>query len=308
MRVLMVGAGAVGGYFGGRLVEKGEDVTFLVRKKRQEQLEQNGLVIKSVNGDAKLKVKTLTAGQPAPAFDLIILSVKAYHLTETVNDLKPYVGENTTILPLLNGIVHIQQLQNEFGAEKILGGLCFIESTLNAQGEIEQYSPQHEIVYGELNGDVTKRILDIQALFDGAGFDARYSQKIRIEMWQKYIFISAMSGMTCLMNSSIGPILSAPYGKEMYHQLLEEIVSVARHQEPEIPTALAGKILHNMESLSPSMKSSMLRDMEKGKPVESDHFHGALLKMAPGDARLPLIKAVYSRLSIYQQELEKSSQ
>lgn len=250
MRVLMVGAGAVGGYFGGRLVEKGEDVTFLVRKKRQEQLEQNGLVIKSVNGNAELKVKTLTAGQPAPAFDLIILSVKAYHLTKTLNDLKPYVGENTTILPLLNGIIHIQQLQNEFGAEKILGGLCFIESTLNDKGEIEQYSPQHEIVYGELNGDVTKRILDIQALFDGAGFDARYSQKIRIEMWQKYIFISAMSGMTCLMNSSIGPILSAPYGKEMYQQLLEEIVSVAHHQEPEIPTTLAGKILHNMESLS----------------------------------------------------------
>ena len=306
MRVLIVGAGAVGGYFGGRLVEKGEDVTFLVRKKRQEQLEQHGLVIKSVNGDAKLNVKTLTAGQEAPAFDLIILTVKAYHLPETFNDLKPYIGEKTTILPLLNGMVHIQQLQNHFGAEKVLGGLCFIESTLNAQGEIEQYSPQHEIVFGELSGEVTSRILEIHELFKHAGFDARYSTKIRLEMWQKYIFISAMSGMTCLMNSSIGPILSAPYGKEMYQQLLEEIVSIAHHQEPELSTRLASKMLQNMEALSPNMKSSMLRDMEKGKPVETDHFHGALLKMAPEDSCLPLLKAVYTRLSIYQKEISKS--
>lgn len=306
MRILMVGAGATGGYFGGRLVEKGEDVTFLVRKKRQEQLERNGLVIKSVNGDAKLNVKTLTAGQQAPSFDLIILTVKAYHLAATLDDLKPYVGKNTAILPLLNGVNHIHQLQKHFGSESVLGGLCFIESTLNSQGEIEQYSPQHEIVFGELNSKVTSRILKIHELFKHAGFDARYSTKIRMEMWQKYIFISAMSGMTCLMNSSIGPILSSSYGKETYQQLLEEIVSIAHHQEPDISPRLASTILHNMESLSPDMKSSMLRDLEKGKPVETDHFHGALLKMAPENARLPLLKAVYSKLSIYQDEILKS--
>ncbi|MFC7440095.1 ketopantoate reductase family protein [Laceyella putida] len=301
MRVLVIGAGAVGGYYGGRLAEKGEDVTFLVRKRRKEQLDRHGLVIKSVNGDARLKVQTLLAGQDAPSFDLILLSVKAYHLEQTLRDLAPYVGEKTTILPLLNGIKHIKLLQERFGSDKILGGLCFIESTLNAQGEVEQYSQAHDLVFGELDGKVSDRVKAIAALFEHAKCHARPSEQISVEMWKKYIFISAMSGMTCLMNSSIGPIFESPCGKETYRGLLDEIISIARHYEPSISPDLSSLILASLESLSPNMKSSMLRDMEKGEPVETDHFHGALLQLAPKDAKLPLLKAVYSALSIYQE-------
>lgn len=302
MRVLVVGAGAVGGYFGGRLAEKGEDVTFLVRERRKHQLERDGLVIKSVHGDATLHVKTLLPGQPDDPYDLILLSVKAYHLDQALDSLNPYVGEHSAILPLLNGISHIEALGERFGDEKVLGGLCFIESTLNGQGHIEQYNPVHEIVFGELNGETTHRIRRIEELFAGANMNARSSGKIKLEMWKKYIFISAMSGMTSIMRSSIGPILSSPYGRETYLRLLREIVGIARTQEPLIKEDLADRILSNMENLPPTMKSSLLRDMEKGLPIETDHLHGTLIRLAPQGTDLPILKMIYSTLKIYQDQ------
>ncbi|MBA4494027.1 ketopantoate reductase family protein [Paenactinomyces guangxiensis] len=300
MRVLIVGAGAVGGYFGGRLVEKGADVTFLVRERRKQELDRHGLVIKSVHGDAALKVKTLLSGQPADPFDLILLSVKAYHLGQTLASLQPYVGKNTAILPLLNGISHLQEIKKHFGEEVLLGGLCFIESTLNAQGQVEQYSAIHEIVFGELHGETTERVRQIGQLFAGANMQARHSRQIKVEMWKKYIFINAMSGLTSLMRSSIGPILASPFGRETYLRFLHEIVAIARTQEPSLPADLAERILSNMEKLEPAMKSSMLRDMEKGLPIETDHLHGALIQLAAKKMDLPLLKTVYSTLKIYQ--------
>jgi 2-dehydropantoate 2-reductase len=300
MRTLVVGAGAVGGYFGGRLAEKGADVTFLVRPQRREQLERNGLVIRSVHGDTSLSVKTLVAGEESEPFDLVLLSVKAYHLEEAMATLAPYVEENTAILPLLNGIRHIDELQERFGEEKVLGGLCFVESTLNSKGEIEQYSPIHEIVFGELSGEVTERTNRIAELFSGANMSAVLSREIRVDMWKKYIFIAGMSGMTTLMRSSIGPILAAPHGTETYRCLLEEITTVARAHEPSVPETIPGFILEQLKRQNPSMKASMLRDMEKGLPVEADHLQGALIEMAPEGLDLPLLKAVYASLKIYE--------
>ncbi|MCK7605433.1 hypothetical protein L3V64_003480 [Geobacillus stearothermophilus] len=138
MRVLVVGAGAVGGYFGGRLLEKGVDVTFLVRERRKRELEERGLVIRSVHGDAVLAPKLIAAGERTEPFDLVVFSNKAYHLAGAIADAKPYVGETTMILPLLNGMAHMDVVRESFGDDKVLGGLCFIETTLNEKGEIVQ--------------------------------------------------------------------------------------------------------------------------------------------------------------------------
>jgi len=303
MRVLVVGAGAVGGYFGGRLAEKGADVTFLVRERRKHQLMRDGLIIKSKHGDVKLPVQTLVHPEPHPPFDLILLSVKAYHLEGAIESMKPYVGLETAILPLLNGLKHFDTLKRHFGEERVLGGLCFIETTLNAEGHIEHYSDRHELVYGEWDGAETDRIRRIDALFEGANFSPRRSEAIQVDLWQKYIFISTMSAMTCLMRSSTGPILSSPHGKETYRRLLDEVVAIARSYEPAIPIDLPSFILRTLEEeLKPTMKSSMLRDMEKRLPIETDHLHGALIEMAPSDLDIPLLKAVHSALSIYEQQ------
>ncbi|MGA9175007.1 MAG: ketopantoate reductase C-terminal domain-containing protein, partial [Thermoactinomyces sp.] len=158
----------------------------------------------------------------------------------------------------------------------------------------------HDLVFGEWSEVRTARAEAIQTLFTGANMKAKLNDEIRLEMWQKYIFISAMSGMTCLMRSSIGPIFETDYGTETYHRLLTEIVSIARAHEPRVSAEIPAYILKQMEKLNPTMKSSMLRDMEKGLPVEADHFHGHLIRIAPPSLDLPLLKAVYNALNIYQ--------
>lgn len=167
MRILVVGAGAIGGYFGGRLLEKGEDVTFLVREKRFKQLSENGLVINSLHGNIKLEPKLIMSREKTAPFDVILLSTKAYHLEGAIDSIRPYIGKDTMILPLLNGIAHIDYLVKEFGKKHVLGGLCFIESTLDENGHVIQTSPNHDLVFGERNGEMTERIQALQKVFAG---------------------------------------------------------------------------------------------------------------------------------------------
>ncbi len=307
MKVLVLGAGAVGGYFGGRLAEKGVDVTFLVRERRRRQLEEHGLVIKSVNGDARLQVKAMTSGEQVEAYDLVILATKAYHFADGVESVAPYVGEGTTVLPLLNGISHIETLQQRFGAERVLGGLCFIETTLNEQGEVVQTSKAHDLVYGEWAGGRSPRVEALSELFAGANANFRLSEQIVRDMWHKYLFITAMSGMTTLMNSAVGPIRDSVYGWELTGQLFEEIAAIMRAAGAPIAENIVDEQLKLFAKQGYAMKSSMLRDMEKGLPVEADHLQGYLLTLADKHGvEAPLLRIVYNNLKVY--EIKRSPQ
>jgi 2-dehydropantoate 2-reductase len=304
MRFLIVGAGAIGGYFGGRLVQKGEDVTFLVRPQKQKHLRDTGLVIKSVHGDFSNPVQTITHGEPAGPFDCIILAVKAYHLPQVQRDIAPYVSSDTMILPLLNGYEHFTQLMEAFGEERVLGGLCFIETTLDKEGTVIQTSPRHDIVFGEWHGGISERTQTLLCHLDNAGFTVTLSENIQRDIWQKYIFIASMSGITTLMSMPVGPILATPAARTVYERLLHEIVSIARNHGAPIDEETEARTLKTMESLSPEMKSSMQRDMEKGLPVEADHLHGALLSLAsPEEGFYPVLESVYGRLKVYEKTL-----
>lgn len=304
MRFLIVGAGAVGGYFGGRLAQKGEDVTFLVRPARRKQLENNGIVIRSVHGDYSGPVQTISSGEQAPPFDVVILSVKAYHLPQVIKEIHPYVGESTVLLPLLNGYDHYRVLTEHFGQEKVLGGLCFIETTLNQQGEIVQTSQRHDLVFGEWDGSDTERSRAIEEHMSNAGFVYKRSQEIQSDVWQKFIFISCMSGITTLMQSPIGAIMTDPHARETYQRLIDEIVSIARFVGAPVNEDAGSRVFSITESLASEMKSSMQRDMEKGLPVEADHLHGSLLTMATQSGKqarqYPTLQTVYANLKVYE--------
>lgn len=307
MNILVVGAGAVGGYFGGRLMEKGENVTFLVREGRRKQLAENGLVLKSVHGDYRSTVKTLVPGEEAEPFDLVLLAVKAYHLEEAMQHIAPYIGAQTAIVPLLNGMAHLERLQARLGTEKVLGGLCFLESTLNRDGEIVQTSPRHDIVIGELDGTRTPRIERIEAAFAGATCTARISLSILKDMWEKFLFITALSGMTTLMNAPVGPILEEEKGEALYRRLVEELVAIAKADGAPIPENAAEKTMAVTKDLGYGMKASMLRDMEKGLPIEADHLQGDFLKRAKRNGiEVPLLELVYGKLKIYERMREKT--
>lgn len=303
MRVLVVGAGAVGGYFGGRLLEKGEDITFLVRERRKKQLEERGLVIRSVHGDAVLMPKTLVTGEKAEPFDVVVFSNKAYHLQEAIRDAKPYAGETTIVLPLLNGMAHMEVLWREFGKENVLGGLCFIETTMDQDGTIIQSSPSHDVKFGEWSGEITERVRALHELFSNCNARFHLSEQIVTDMWHKYLFIATMSGVTTLFRAPMGPVRSGEYGQELLFALLKEIAAIMRAHGAPIAANIEEKQLAQMNEMSPDMKSSMQRDMEKGNMVEVDHLQGYLLTLAKQyQIDAPLLKAVYHHLKLYEQQ------
>src|SRR5699024_2105936 len=194
MRILVLGAGGIGGYFGGRLVEKGEDVTFLVRNKRKHLLEKNGLVIHSVKGDISFTPKLITKIDNTDPFDIVLLSSKAYHLKDAINDLKPFVGDKTVIIPLLNGVAHISPLIEAFGDHKVIGGLCIIETTLNKTGEIVHSSAFDQLVFGELEHQETDRIQQIADTFSGT----------KANLGDKTVIIPLLNGV-----AHISPLIEA---------------------------------------------------------------------------------------------------
>ncbi|MDZ5713244.1 ketopantoate reductase family protein [Jeotgalibacillus haloalkalitolerans] len=300
MNILIAGAGGIGGYFGGRLMEKGQKVTFLVRENRKKQLEKTDLVIESPHGNFTGKPDLITKDQRDQTYDAIIITTKAYHLEEVINDIKPFADESTLILPLLNGIAHMEPLIEAFG-ERVIGGLCFIETTLNAEGHVIQSSPIHDLVYGERDGSPSERIMKLQEAFEGAHAGFTLSENIMQDMWHKYSFITAMSGITTLMRSPIGPAVKLPAARQTLERLLHEISAVMHAIDAPIAEGLPDMQMAKMEEMKDEMKSSMLRDMEKGLQTETSHLQGWLLgKGKENGLETPVLEAAFAHVKIYE--------
>ena len=215
MRILVVGAGAIGGYFGGRMLAAGSDVTFLVRPKRATELASAGLVIKSPNGDATLKnPPTVQADKLTEKFDMVLLSCKAFDLKDAIKSFAPAVGPQTAIIPLLNGMLHLDVLDGKFGSERVLGGLCAIAVTLNDKREVVHLQPMQSLNFGERDGKLSDRVRAIAEVMAAGKFGAVASEHIIQEMWEKWVFLASLAAATCLMRSSVGNILAAPAGKD----------------------------------------------------------------------------------------------
>jgi len=301
MKILVVGAGAIGGYFGGRLAEKGEDVTFLVRKNRKKQLIKTGLKIKSVNGDVELSPRLLVAGESEEKFDVVMVSTKSYQLTAAMEDIRLHIKEDGIILPLLNGVSHMDELIEAFGEDKVIGGLCFIESTLNENGVIVQTSPIHQLVYGERTGEETTRIERLKSIFEDAKADFVLSEDINQDMWHKYVFITAMSGLTSLMESPIGPIRNLESGQRVILEFLNEISLIMKKIDAPIKDDIADIQYKRINEMDEAMKSSMQRDMEKSMPLEAEHLQGYLLgKAREHKLAVPILDTIYTKLALYE--------
>jgi 2-dehydropantoate 2-reductase len=290
----VVGAGAIGGYFGGRLLQAGRDVTFLVRPRRAAALAKSGLSIRSRFGDFHHPSPPIVLQEGiARPYDLMILSCKAYDLTGAMASFAKAVGPGTAILPLLNGMRHIDLLSDRFGPERVLGGQCVISATLDADGAIVDLNDLHAMSFGELDGLRSARIEAIAAAVLGAGFDARLSDEIRQEMWEKWVFIASAAGITCLMRSAVGDYVAAG-ASDLATGLLVECAAIAAAQGfPPRGPALAGARAALTAAVSP-LKASMLRDIEGDLPTEGDHILGDLLRRAdnPDDRSLLRIAAL----------------
>ena len=306
MRILIVGAGAVGGYFGGRLAEAGRDVTFLVRPSRAKQLGQDGLRIISPHSNAVITPKLIGAEQIDTPYDLVLLSVKAYALEAAMNDFAAAVGPETMILPVLNGMRHIDLLTKRFGEHSVIGGVCLVAAEIDGEGRIVQLADFQQLVYGERNGQATPRLKTLDATLQGAGFDARLSPDVMQAMWEKWVQLASLGAITCLMRGTIGEIVAVPGGAELSLKVLEESAAVATACDHEPSAASLSRHAAAMTAPRSSLTSSMYRDLCKGAPVEVDHILGDFIDR--GDAHgvaTPLLKAAFVNLRIYQDRLPK---
>jgi 2-dehydropantoate 2-reductase len=305
MRTLVVGAGATGGFFGGRLAQAGRDVTFLVRAARAERLRRNGLEIVSPLGDARIEPKLITAEElraKAQTFDLVLLATKAYSLEAAIDDFAAGVGAETAIFPVLNGMRQLDVLDARFGAARVLGGTCLINSDLDAEGRVLQLSKVGDITMGERSRERTPRIEQIFAQFSGTLFDPIVSADILAAMWLKWTVLSSLNIVCILAQGAIGDIVAAPQGIAFVDAALAECVAVATANGYPPPMAPVEAYRGRMTEAGSDLTSSMYRDFNKGAPVEADQILGDLL--ARGEARgvkAPMLRAAYVQMKVYEQ-------
>ena len=301
MRVLVVGAGAIGGYFGGRLLERGRDVTFLVRSRRAAQLARAGLQLRSRYGDVDASnPATASAGSIAGSYDLILLSCKAYDLDGAIEAMAPAVGPTSTVLPLLNGMRHLDALDARFGPDRVLGGLCVISSVLDGEGRILHLNDLHSLVFGERDGRPSERAAGVAALFDGTRADVTASRTILGDMWEKWVFIASMAGINCLLRGSVGDI-HAVGAIALAIRLLEECRAIAAAEGHEPGEVALNRSRAMLTASGSTLAASMFRDIERGAPTEGAHIVGDLLRRgAARSVPTPLLEVADAHLRVYE--------
>jgi 2-dehydropantoate 2-reductase len=307
MRMLVVGAGSTGGYFGGRLLEAGRDVTFLVRPQRKARLQADGLRIVSPFGDATLHPPLVTAKEIDGPFDVVLLAVKAYSLEEALADFAPAVGDGTMILPVLNGMRHMDRLAERFGDDAVLGCTCHIVSSIDEEGRIIQHNKVQEMAYGELDGSLSPRIEALDAFMKADRFGTRLSRHIARRMWEKWILLASLGSANVLARGSVGEIEATPGGTDFTLRILEEAVSVTRAAGVEPSEAFLDSAGSMLTARGSAMTTSMYRDLLAGNAVEADEIVGDLLARGrEAGLDTPLLSAAFTSLMVHQNRLRGS--
>jgi 2-dehydropantoate 2-reductase len=301
MRILVIGAGALGGYFGGCLIRAGRDVTFLVRPGRAEQLARQGLQIVSPHGDFTVPAATVLAGGIREPFDLILVGVKSYSLDEAMDQFAPAVGPSTMILPILNGMGHLDRLSTRLGAGHVLGGMANISAGMDAEGRIVQFFPNRDLVFGEVAGGSSDRTRALEACFDGAGFNGRASEVVMQDMWEKFVQLGLGAGITCLMRATIGDILAAPGGREAMFQIFDECCAVATASGFKPRPAFIEFDTTLITTVGSPLKWSMLRDIERGSTTEGEHILGDMVARARAlGVETPILNLARTHVAAYE--------
>jgi 2-dehydropantoate 2-reductase len=282
MRVLVLGAGAVGGYFGGRLAEAGTaEVAFLVRPARRAALERDGLAIDSPFGAWRGPVATLAAEAARPGWDVVLLSCKAYDLEDAIAAIRPAVDARTAILPVLNGLSHVDRLAAEFGAARVLGGLAKIQATLAADGTVRQLNDWRWIAFGERDGAMSDRVRALEAAFAPAkGVVATAAPDIMARMWEKLVHLGTSATGTVLLRANVGEIARSPGGVAFLHRLLDRNAAIAAAHGFAVGEAVLAELRAVFADPGAAYATSMLRDLEAGGRIEADHILGFLLDAA----------------------------
>lgn len=304
MRILILGAGGIGGYYGGRLAAAGVDVTFLVRPRRAAVLAEHGLVIKSPFGDLTQQVKTVTADTVRPGYDAIIISCKAFDLEDAIAAIRP-AAEGALILPQLNGMAHLDRLDAEFGRDRVLGGVAHIAVTLDADGTVRHLNKLANFTFGARSPAAEAKCAALAVELGKGGFNARNSADIAQDMWEKWVFLCSLAAMCCLMRGRVNQIVgSSAAGAELMLEMIDDCAAAAAAAGHPPSEAHRDNTRKQLSDPNGQWEASMLRDVRGGHRVEADHVVGDMLARAVAAGRpATLLKAAYAHLKIYESSL-----
>ena len=301
MKILVLGSGGIGGFFGSYLVEAGADVTFLVRSKRKEILSINGLNIVSSLGNLSIKPKTILSEELMPIYDVIIVTCKTYDLDQAILDLRPIKGKGI-IIPFLNGINHIEKLYKEFGSSNVMGGVAHISSNVNEQGTIEHFSEFKKLTFGNRNLINDDKIKSFYEICQKTKFDSVLSENINLDLWKKWVFISTVAGATSLFRSNLGEITKHDYGKKVVIDLFHECVEIAKLNGYDFDENEKNLQIKTVTNSGSPIKASMLRDIEKKSLTEHEEIFGDLIVAGNKyNVNCPILMSSYIKMKIYQE-------
>ncbi len=301
MKILVLGAGALGGYFGGWLAENGADVTFLVRPARKALLDANGLVIESPVGPLRRPVRTVTAETVRPDADLVLLTCKAYDLDDAIAAIRPGMGPQTAVLPILNGMAHIDRLVAAFGADRVIGGLAKIQATLGPDGRVLHMNDWTEIIFGELDGTMSERVRRLEALFPKAQVGAKAVANIREELWKKLVHLSTVAAVTTLTRQALGTVNGTKDGPWLIEMTLASAARVAAAEGFPMSEQYMAAYRKTFASAGSAYKASMLRDMEKGNRAEGEHILGYMRdRAAAHGVDAPVFRIAAANVQTYE--------
>lgn len=301
VNITVVGAGAVGGYFGGRLQEAGLNVTFLVREKRARQLAETGLVIHSPHGNAHLRPHLVLRPEDIATCDVILLSVKNYHLDGVIPLLHPLVNNGAKVLPLQNGVEHYRRLAEEFGEDVVLGGLCNIIVTLDDVGRVVHSSKSHFLTYGARTPQQTEFCAKLALAVEHVNSKWIYSNDIWADIWNKFMLITAFSGVTTASRLSMDQIAKSPATLEVLQTALREMWTIANHHGVSLPESSIQRTIEQMSKQPPGSTSSMHQDLRKGLELEVESLQGAALRLAEEvGVSTPVIRTLYGLMKPFE--------
>ncbi|WP_225800005.1 ketopantoate reductase family protein [Streptomyces sp. NK15101] len=304
MKILVVGAGATGGYFGALLARAGEDVTFLVRPARAAALRERGLRVVGRDEEWAVEPRLVTAGELREPYDLVLLSVKSTGLDRAIEDVAPAVGPDTAVVPLLNGLAHIDALNARFGAPAVLGGVAKVVTALDDSGDIRRLAPLAHLSFGEQDGTVSARVERIRKVLDGAGIDAPVPADVLTAMWHKWVFITTFGAVTSLMRGTVGDVYDVPGGPALGPALLDEAAAVAAAAGHPVPEEERAATLAVVSAPGSPMVPSLYRDLAAGRPTEVEHLFGDLTARARAlGVATPLLDLATLHLRVHQRRV-----
>lgn len=292
-----MGTGGVGGYFGGMLAQAGHDVTFIARGDHLAAIRRNGLRVDTVHGDFTVRAPATNDANQVGTVDLALFCVKAYDTTEAARALAPAVGPGTAVLSLQNGIDNEGKLAAEYGAEHILGGICYISASITAPGTITQTSGPRTIIFGELDGATTARAERVKDLFRTAGIDCTLTNRIYTALWSKFLLMCAFSGVASVARATSGEILEIPETRSLLRETMEEIAAVAAARDVELDGDIVTQMMDTAAAFAPETRPSMLVDLEAGKRIELEALNGAVCRLGSEvGAPTPANRFIYTAL------------